>query len=143
MKMPYSFLTKNFNVIEKIVARSRNPETARRPVENDPVRSLNHPIIEGPMNPPRVPMELMKASPPAAAIPVRKRVGIVQNMARADVMPLKATAMPIMEMTKEWDTIEITSPSVDIRHARVKFPIFFPLRSTIAAQKREPTQAKK
>jgi len=55
---------------------------AASPAENDPVSSLSHPMTYGPTNPPVVPMELMKARPPAAAMPVRKRGGIVQKIAR-------------------------------------------------------------
>ena len=47
----------------------------------------------GPIAPPVVPMELMNARPPAAAIPVRNRGGIVQKMARAPLMPVTATAI--------------------------------------------------
>ena len=45
----------------------------------------------GPTKPPIVPTELMKASPPAAAMPVRKRGGIVQKIPRAALMPVSAT----------------------------------------------------
>ena len=67
---------------------------ASSPAENDPVSSVSHPITYGPTNPPVVPMELMNARPPAAAMPVRNRGGMVQKIARAPLMPVTATAIP-------------------------------------------------
>src|SRR5712691_9492499 len=73
----YSCVTKSFSDHDVTVARTSNPAIAINPAENDPVASLSHPTAYGPTKPPSVPMLLMKARPPAAAIPVRKRVGIV------------------------------------------------------------------
>src|SRR4051794_15565961 len=83
------------NVIDQDTqaAASRNPLIANRPAENEPVRSVSHPMMLGPTNPPMVPIELMNASPPAAATPVRKRGGMLQNNPRAPLMPTSATAM--------------------------------------------------
>ena len=69
------------------MASTSRPAIAISPAENDPVASLSQPIAYGPTKPPSVATLLMNARPPAAASPVRNRVGIVQKMARADVMP--------------------------------------------------------
>ena len=73
---------------------------ATRPALNDPVRSFSHPIIEGPKKPPAVPTALMKASPPAAAMPVRNRVGITQKTDRAALMPTRPAVIQASESQK-------------------------------------------
>ena len=71
-----------------------------RPALNDPVTSFSHPIMEGPKKPPAVPTALMKARPPAAATPVRNRVGITQKMDRAALMPTSPTVIQASESQK-------------------------------------------
>src|SRR6516164_2979057 len=84
---------------------------AANPALNEPVKSFSHPIVTGPKKPPNVPTELMKASPAAAPMPVRKRGGIDQKMPRADVMPMSAIDKPTMPSTSESNAIENTSPA--------------------------------
>src|SRR6516225_9729090 len=52
-----------------------------RPSVTSPVASLIQPMAYGPTKPPRLPIELINARPPAAAEPVRKLVGRVQKIA--------------------------------------------------------------
>src|SRR4029079_11329177 len=78
-------------------ATTRKLLIASSPAENDPVSSVSHPMMYGPTKPPLVPMELMNARPPAAAIPVRKRGGIVQKIARAPLTPVTATPIQITD----------------------------------------------
>ena len=54
-----------------------SPAAPRRTIRSG---RCSHPMIVGPTNPPVVPIELMNARPPAAAMPVRNRGGIVQKM---------------------------------------------------------------
>ncbi|MNH38739.1 hypothetical protein D3C79_998180 [compost metagenome] len=55
------------------------------------VASLISPIRNGPVKPPRLPIETIIARPPAAARPVRKVDGIAQNVAWNDRMLATAT----------------------------------------------------
>src|SRR5687768_13699277 len=54
--------------------------------------SLNHPMMYGPANPPRLPTELMRAIAPAAAVPLKKAVDKPQNGATALHRPETASA---------------------------------------------------
>src|SRR5215469_4392937 len=62
---------RNFSEEVRAVATIKKPAITTRPGEKELVRSLSHPMRKGPRNPPIVPIELMKARPPAAATPVR------------------------------------------------------------------------
>ena len=57
--------------------------TAHMPARSLPVRSCSAPVAYGAANPPRLPSELIRPIPPAAAAPVRKRVGSAQNTGSA------------------------------------------------------------
>src|SRR5213075_764829 len=111
----------------------RSPAIAIRPAENEPVASRVHPIAYGPTKPPSVAMLLMNARPPAAARPVRNRVGIVQKIARAEVIPESASVIHSSDSQKLPTTIAITRPIAETRHASVRFLILWPVRSTHAA----------
>src|SRR4051794_5347434 len=100
------------------------PAIAASDADADPVSSFSQPKIVGPTNPPIVPTELMNASPPAAAIPVRKRGGIVQKMPRAALMPLSASVMKPSDTQKCDDQIAPRNPTADSRQANVRFRTF-------------------
>ena len=75
-----------------------------------------------------MPTELIKARPPAAAIPVRNRVGIVQKMARAAVIPSSATDTQASETQKFLEQNRQKQAQLPrVRHASVRLPIFRPL----------------
>src|SRR5262249_31938405 len=95
----------------------------------------------GPTKPPSVPMLLMNARPPAAARPVRNRVGIVQKIARAAVMPINASVIHERETQRFDERIANRSPIVATKHAIRRLPIFFPVRSTQTAQRIIATDA--
>ena len=81
----YSWRTTNRNPADNAVVTARIPAMASNPKINEPVESLIKPIMKGPKKPPSEPIVVMKASPPAAPRPVRKLVGTVQKIARAEV----------------------------------------------------------
>src|SRR5260370_30888864 len=87
----YSFDTTSLSDIDATVAAIMIAATAVKPTTYDPENSFSQPIMDGPTKPPTVPMLLMNARPPAAATPVRNRVGMVQQVARAAVTPTKTT----------------------------------------------------
>src|SRR5450756_1746297 len=107
----YSFDTTSFSDIDARAAAIMMTATAVRPTMYDPEYSFNQPIMKGPTKPPTVPILLMKASPPAAATPVRKRVGIDQKIARAAVTPTRATLNPARATASEEDKIGATRPA--------------------------------
>src|ERR1043166_3445561 len=68
----------------------------------------------------------MKASPEAAPMPVMKRVGMLQKIARAEVLPISPTA-------SEPDSTDMTRPAAPRPQASVRLFIFYPLLSTSSA----------
>ena len=65
--------------------------TTYRPAVTPPVHSFIQPIMKGVAKPARLPTELMKAMPPAAAVPVKKPAGIAQNTGNAPSTPMADT----------------------------------------------------
>src|SRR5678816_1554824 len=122
----YSWVTKSLSDQDITVASARSPAIAISPAENDPVASRNHPMAYGPTKPPSVATLLMKARPPAAARPVRKRVGIVQKIARADVMPASATVIHNSDSQKLAVAIASPRPAAAMRQASARFLILRP-----------------
>src|SRR5215471_21215350 len=118
------------------------PDMARSPASNEPVESLSHPIKYGPAKPPMVPMELMKASPAAAPTPLRKRVGIGQKIARAEVMPTSATVIAESPRKRLPVVTEAARPAIPTARAMVRLPIFLPVRSTRQDHHNMPAEAK-
>ena len=57
------------------------------------------PTMNGAMIPPSCPRELISAMPAAAAMPVRKRGGMVQKIGIQAMMPVMIMVMPIMSGT--------------------------------------------
>ena len=97
------------------------------------MRSVNHPIRYGPTKPPIVPIELMNARPPAAAMPVRKRGGIVQKMPARSVDPVSATVRPHTDTQKfARKRSRRGSPRPRRRHASARLTTLLPRRSTCA-----------
>src|SRR5258708_12981477 len=88
-----------------------------------------------------VPMELMNASPAAAPTPLRKRVGIGQKMARADVMPTSATVMAESPRNRLPVVTEAARPTIPTASAVVRLPIFLPVRSTCQDHHNMPPEA--
>src|SRR3979409_2697173 len=71
--------------------RNGSTATTRRPVEVEPVASLTQPIRYGPPKPSRLPIELISAIAPAAAVPESQASGSVQNSAKVQKVPIAAT----------------------------------------------------
>jgi arabinofuranosyltransferase len=65
-------------------------DNAMRPPRKLSVAVFTRPTSDGPTKPPRFPIELISAMPPAAADPVRNAVGSVQNGPSAPQMPAAA-----------------------------------------------------
>src|SRR5215831_621571 len=96
----------------------------------------------GPAKPPAVPIELMNASPAAAPTPLRKRVGIGQKIARAEVMPTSATVIAESPRNRLPVATEAARPAIPTKRAVVSWPIFLPVRSTCQDHHSMPTDAK-
>src|ERR1700722_11728809 len=70
---------------------SGSTASTRSPVEVLPVASLTQPIRYGPPKPARLPIELISAIAPAAAVPESQAVGSVQNTPKVQNTPIAAT----------------------------------------------------
>src|ERR1700693_3427412 len=75
---------------------SGSTESTKSPVEVLPVASLTQPIRYGPPKPARVPIELIRAIAPAAAVPESQAVGSVQNTPKVQKIPIAATTSATM-----------------------------------------------
>src|ERR1043166_1207890 len=83
-----------------------------------------------------VPIELMNARPPAAATPVRKRGGMLQNKPRAPFIPIRATVTHATDSQKcDAKITAPRNPAADTRHDRPRCTILRPCRSTWLAQR--------
>src|SRR5882757_10889747 len=71
-------------------AASGSSDSTRRPVDVLPVASLTQPTRYGPPKPARLPIELISAIAPAAAVPDSHAVGSVQNTANVQNTPIAA-----------------------------------------------------
>src|SRR6478752_9684678 len=111
------------------------------PAVNDPVRSVSQPTAYGPTNPPAVPIELMNARPPASAMPVRNRIGIVKKMPRAALIPASDTVSQPNDTQKFVETTAQASPMAPTRHDSARFVTLLPPRSTCPAQRIIETDA--
>src|SRR5205814_51360 len=120
-----SRLTKSWSDHASAAATNRNPASAARPVVKEPVRSTRLPITIGPTNPPDVPIELMNASPPASASPVRKRIGIVKKMPRAALMPASDSVRNAIDSQKLPVRIAPTRPTPPSAHESIRFTTLF------------------
>src|SRR5712692_11966553 len=89
-----------------------------------------------------VPMELMNANPAAAPRPLRKRVGIGQKIARADVMPTSAMVIAESPRNRFPVVTEAARPAIPTASAVVRLPIFLPVRSTCQDHHSMPAEAK-
>jgi hypothetical protein len=69
-----------------------------RPAKSVPVQSRNCPKIIGPKYPPRLPKELMAATPAAAPAPLRNAVGSAQNTGKKENNPQPAMQMAAILM---------------------------------------------
>src|SRR5260370_34908464 len=88
---------------------SGSTASTNRPVEVLPVASFTQPIKYGPPNPARLPIELISAIPPAAAVPDSHAVGSVQNTAKVQKIPMEATVSTTMVMAGS--VMELEAPS--------------------------------
>src|SRR5262249_44992080 len=70
------------------------PAMTKKPVVKLPVVDFTWPIMVGPNRPPRLATELMRAIPPAAAVPLRKEEGSVQKVGSMLFMPVRVSARP-------------------------------------------------
>ncbi len=71
-------------------AASGSNDSTSKPVEVLPVASLIQPIRNGPPKPARLPIELISAIAPAAAVPDSHAVGSVQNTPKVQNTPIAA-----------------------------------------------------
>src|ERR1700679_2073587 len=78
---------------------SGSTASTNSPVEVLPVASLTQPIRYGPPKPARLPIELISAIAPAAAVPDSQAVGSVQNTPKVQNTPIAATVSTTMVMT--------------------------------------------
>src|ERR1700733_857128 len=76
-----------------------NTASTSSPVDVLPVASLTQPIRYGPPKPARLPIELISAIAPAAAVPESQAVGSVQNTPKVQNTPIAATVSTTMVMT--------------------------------------------
>src|SRR5262245_8164492 len=67
------------NKAQTAAAMKHSSARPYRPPAKLPVASFMNPTHQGPKKPPRLPMELIQAMVPAAAVPVRNIGGIAQN----------------------------------------------------------------
>lgn len=81
-------------------AMAGSTASTSNPVIVLPVNSLTQPISYGPPKPARLPIELINAMPPAAATPLKKAVGRVQNSPNAANPPIAATMRAAMVRDK-------------------------------------------
>src|SRR5262249_41637258 len=88
-------------------------------------------------------MLLMKARPVAAPTAVRKRVGIGQKSARAEVIPTSATVSVVIATIRLPDSTDAARPTAARAQAMVRLLIFLPVRSTRQAHQSMATLAKK
>src|SRR5262245_395352 len=78
----------------------KNHEAAKRSDRQSPVLEIvPDPTRAGPAIPPTLPIELMSAIPPAAAVPVRSAVGSVQNAGSAAKVPTEPNVKATIAMT--------------------------------------------
>src|SRR5690348_1216323 len=90
---------------------ARSATTNQRPPAKLPVWPLIHPIMAGPANPPRLPIELMIAMPVAAAGPERnkRRHAPQRRLGRAD---------PDVDQGERGDDRDLRSSASALGHSR-------------------------
>src|SRR5262245_17702778 len=99
-----------------IAAITSNPATTYKPDEVVPVRSLSQPTRNGASQPERLPIELMSAIPPAAAVPDNSIAGICQNGEKALSTPVTPRMSAANANTGDvWNTPIKTSPTAAVR----------------------------
>ncbi|RQV14589.1 hypothetical protein DF030_34190 [Burkholderia cenocepacia] len=79
----------------------------------------------------------MNASPPVAATPVRKRIGIVQNISRAELTEIAATLSPIISVwlpTQRQLAHPATDLVLEVRHRCELAGLQPPSRTTIGGR---------
>src|SRR5580693_10433685 len=64
---------------QTIAATRHSKARPNRPPAKLPVASFMTPTYQAPKKPPRLPIELIQAMPPASAVPLRNIGGIAQN----------------------------------------------------------------
>src|SRR5262252_2896814 len=144
MQRLYSCLTRSLSEAASSVAASMIAAIAINPAVNEPVKSLNQPIMLGPTKPPNTPMVLMKANPPAAPTPVKNRVGTFQKMARAEVTPISAMVKPASATSSELvSSTDATKPTAPRKQATERLATFLPVRSICQAHRIIAAEAKR
>src|SRR3984957_9884399 len=88
---------------------SGNTASTSSPVEVLPVASFTQPIRYGPAQPARLPIELISAIAPAAAVPESHAVGNVQNTPKVQNTPIAATVSTTMVITGSAMVLEAAS----------------------------------
>src|ERR1700683_2472618 len=91
------FLVSFLSNAARIAAQRTKPASTRRLALKLPVCVRTKPTRNGPQKPPSVPKLLIKAKPPAAAVPARKSLGIAQNTPNMLQSPIVAKQSAIKE----------------------------------------------
>src|SRR6185437_13620758 len=125
----------------RIAATTLDAASATRLMVNEPVWSRSEPIRYGPKKPLRLPTELMSATAPAAATPVRNIVGKVQKIAIADHEPRMTKASPVSASAAETVLALSNTPSATKRQAAMMCQVRSPVRSEWRVQNCSPTTA--
>src|SRR5208337_2649652 len=92
-------------------AIAANAASAYSPPAKLPLAWRAQPTTDGPKNPPRLPMELIQASPVAAAVPVSSIGGIAQKGPLVPYNPIAASVMPTSDHTVPPNRPATTSPT--------------------------------
>ena len=79
------------SISTRIAERNGKNATANNPAVNPPVTSFSYPITYGATKPARLPIELISAIPPAAAVPLGNAAGNVQNNGAIANRPIAQT----------------------------------------------------
>src|SRR5215831_14919207 len=100
-----------------------------RPAELDDNSTSSQARKFGAAKPPRLPIELISAMPPAAAAPRNRLVGIVQNKAGDTIRPAAATLSAISATSGDGVIADIARPAPDVARASAPIPRELPCRS--------------
>src|SRR3954463_5581731 len=95
----------------------------------------------GATKPPRLPMELIRAMPPAAAAPPNSRVGRVQNKAGETISPAAATHKAISATSGDGVSADVISATPASVALKAPMPRALPLRSHQGGTKVTATSA--
>ena len=114
--------------------RKINKPSIANPALYVPVQSKKNPTSDGPTKPPRLPMELIRAIPPAAPVPLRNEAVKAQKGPSAPQMPIAVMAIQATSTLREPADAERIKPT----DAKIIDPAICNLRSPVRSDD-EPT----